>query len=391
MSKVHRHLFQSLAVALKEIIEGGKSPGPVLERLFKANPKWGSRDRKFFAEQSYELIRWWRRDWSLLGQEPSFSVEDIIQLWGAHQRFLENELPDWPEFKNLPKLKEPALSAVMHSLPDWIFEKGHRQFGAAWEEMLPFLNTPAPVDIRWNPLKTNKEKLQKALAQLDLQSVEITDLPSGLELESRKKLTNSEPFLAGHFEFQDRSSQLIAPFLQPMPGEKIIDLCAGAGGKSLHIATLMKNRGEVLACDIVPEKLSELEKRAKRNGITIIQTKLNQSDFTRAAADRVLLDVPCSGLGVLRRNPHSKWLMTEEKIEALKKTQRQLLLQAESLVKPDGVLVYATCSFLAEEDEEQITWFLQDAGRNWKVDAQMRINPGPAIGDSFYAVRLVKK
>jgi 16S rRNA (cytosine967-C5)-methyltransferase len=146
-----------------------------------------------------------------------------------------------------------------------------------------------------------------------------------------------------------------------------------------------------LACDIVPEKLSELEKRAKRNGITIIQTKLNQSDFTRAAADRVLLDVPCSGLGVLRRNPHSKWLMTEEKIEALKKTQRQLLLQAESLVKPDGVLVYATCSFLAEEDEEQITWFLQDAGRNWKVDAQMRINPGPAIGDSFYAVRLVKK
>jgi 16S rRNA (cytosine967-C5)-methyltransferase len=281
--------------------------------------------------------------------------------------------------------------AIKESIPDWLFAKGEAQFKDAWPQILPNLNAPAAVDIRVNSLKTTREKLQQALLKLEIDSEIINDLPQGLTLKSRKNLTRSELFLSGHFEFQDRSSQLIAPFLEPKPGEKIIDLCAGAGGKTLHLATLMKNKGEILACDIFQKKLDELQKRASRNGIDIVKTALNDQNLKTALADKVLLDVPCSGLGVLKRNPHSKWKMSEQEIENIKPLQQSLLNQGAGLVKPGGVLVYATCSFLFEENEEQITWFLKAHRESWEKQAQLRINPGPDRGDSFFAVRLVKK
>jgi 16S rRNA (cytosine967-C5)-methyltransferase len=391
MIKIHKHLLESVGHALREVIQDGKSPGPVIERLQKSHPKWGSRDRKFFAETVYELIRWWRRDWFLLNQEPNFETGDIIKLWGVHQMYMGNALPDWSELAGLKLNSEKMPLAIEHSIPDWLFAKGQAQFKDSWPQILPSLNAPAPVDIRVNRLKTTREKLQQALLKLEIDSELIHEVPDGLSLKSRKNLTKSELYLGGHFEFQDRSSQLIAPFLDPKPGEKIIDLCAGAGGKTLHLATLMKNKGEILACDIFPKKLDELKKRTSRNGIDIVKTALNDQPLKTAPVDKVLLDVPCSGLGVLKRNPHSKWKMSEQEIESIKPLQQSLLNQGAKLVKPGGVLVYATCSFLFEENEEQITRFLETQSESWEKQAQLRINPGPDIGDSFFAVRLVKK
>ena len=177
------------------------------------------------------------------------------------------------------------------------------------------------------------------------------------------------------------------------PGMKVIDACAGAGGKSLHLAALMKNKGHILSLDIYEKKLIELQRRARRNGVHIIEAKIIESSKTikrlKEKADRLLLDVPCTGLGVLRRNPDAKWKLSPTFLEEVKITQQNLLRDYSSMVKPGGKLIYATCSILPSENENQIKTFLESKeGQLFTLENQKTLLPNDFGYDGFFMARL---
>lgn len=186
-------------------------------------------------------------------------------------------------------------------------------------------------------------------------------------------------FKQGLFEVHDAASQMVAPLLEVAPGMRVIDGCAGAGGKTLHIAALMQNKGKILALDVHDWKLAELRKRAARAGVDIAETRTIESSKTikRLAghADRLLLDVPCSGPGVLRRNPDAKWKLSEKEIDRLAAEQQDLLIRYSNMVKPGGKLVYATCSILPSANEKQIQRFLETQGTEWELEQELKLDP----------------
>ena len=195
---------------------------------------------------------------------------------------------------------------------------------------------------------------------------------------------------------QDAASQQVAELLQVQPGQRVVDACAGAGGKSLHLAALMKNKGKIISMDIHEWKLKELKTRAARDGVDIIETKVIEGSKTikrlEGGFDRVLLDVPCSGMGVLRRNPDTKWKLTLAEIERLQQLQREIISDYSKLAKPNAVMVYATCSILHRENEDQVKWFLTtDEGQKWTLDKEIRIWPHTHGFDGFFGARLIKK
>lgn len=397
--EVHRHLVESVLFALKDIFEEGRYADKVIEKCLKTNRKWGSRDRKFIAEQVYGMVRWWRRDWYLLGENPSFQAGSLIRLWGVHQLMGKQDLPDWSELRGVILQPEKMaqlknLRAVRESIPDWLDQEGESQMGRRWDAILKSLNEPAPVDLRVNTLRATVVEVRSSLENDVIMTDVISDTDSGLTLRERKNVFATESFKKGLFEVQDRASQLVAPFMQLEPGFRVVDACAGAGGKSLHMAALMKNKGKILSLDIHGWKLKELKKRAARGGIDVIETRVIESSKVikriEGSADRVLLDVPCSGFGVLRRNPDTKWKLESEKLEQIRDQQRQILLDYANIAKVGGKLVYSTCSFLPSENEAQVTWFLENT-KGWELEEQMRVDPDQGRGDGFFAARMIRR
>lgn len=396
---VHRHLVESLIPLLTEIFKDQGYADKVLEKAFKANRKWGSKDRKFVAEQIYECVRWWKKYWFLLGEEESLEKSQLLKLWGIHRLVSGRSLPDWPELRNLSispdkfeKLKK--LRAYREAVPDWLDQKGESELGVQWDSILHSLNQPAPVDIRANRLRVDRNQLQRELQQEGIETNLIESAEDGLSLIQRKNVFSSKAFHSGHFEVQDRASQQVAPFLKVTPGLRVVDACAGAGGKSLHLAALMKNKGKLISMDIHEWKLKELRRRATRNGVDIIETKVIESAKVikrmEQSADRLLLDVPCSGLGVLRRNPDAKWKLRPEALLNLLQLQSEILQDYSVMTKVGGYLVYATCSFFPSENESQVEKFL-DSNPNWKLEDQIRLNPDQGQGDGFFAARLIRQ
>ncbi len=394
---VHRHLVDAILQAWTEIFRDQGYADKVIAKHLKAHPKWGSRDRKFFAENVYDGVRWWRKFWFLLGEEPNFAPVKLMRFWGLYQMSAGNELPEWSELRDLmvPTEKMVAVQTqrvLRESIPDWLDERGFAELGGKWDSILKSLNQSAPVDLRVNLLRASVQQVQAELQKEGITASPIPHVDSGLTLEGRKNVFITKPFAAGHFEVQDRASQLVAPFLKVEPGHRVVDACAGAGGKSLHLATLMKNKGKLISMDIHEWKLKELRTRSTRNGMDIIETKVIDSKKVikrmDETADRVLLDVPCSGLGVLRRNPDSKWKMKPENLETVQKLQAELLADYSGMTKVGGLLVYATCSFFPSENEQQVEKFLAAHPDSWELQEQLRIDPNQGRGDGFFAARL---
>ena len=209
-------------------------------------------------------------------------------------------------------------------------------------------------------------------------------------------LFNKNSFQRGFFEIQDASSQLVAPFLKIDPGMKICDVCAGAGGKTLHLSALSKNKGQIIAMDIYKHKLVQLKKRAKRNSAFNIETKLIENSKSikrlKGKVDRLLIDAPCSGLGVLRRNPDSKWKLQPDFLNKIKDTQLEILKKYSKLIKKNGKMVYATCSILPSENEYQIQSFLKsEEGKDFTLEEEKKISPLISGFDGFYMARLSLK
>ncbi|HMO37788.1 MAG TPA: RsmB/NOP family class I SAM-dependent RNA methyltransferase [Saprospiraceae bacterium] len=398
MSKLHPNLVQAVVEALQQIFQEGYYADKVIERLLRSNPKWGARDRAFIAESVYDMVRWYRLLYEVQGREPANSA-DWLRLFGIWQVVRGETPPDWPEFKSIDVRsvlkKVHALQGearIRESVPDWLYELIENQLGGSQDAILQALNEPAQVVLRANTLQISPARLQKQLQQ---EGVETSLLDGAALLVSvRKNLFTTKAFQEGLFEVQDYSSQQVAPFLQVAPGMRVVDACAGGGGKSLHIAALMEDKGHVIAMDTEGRKLEELRKRARRAGTSIIETRTidNNKAIKRLenTADRVLLDVPCSGLGVLRRNPDAKWKLSPEFVEKVQVTQYSILTSYSRMCKPGGRIVYATCSILPIENQQQVQRFLAAQDGKFVLLEDQTISPIEGF-DGFYMALMERK
>ncbi len=400
--KLHPPLVKGVVDCLREIFQENRYADKAIQFQFKNNPKWGSRDRAFVAENVYEMVRWWRllrkldgRRWENDGKGTD---EDLIRLLGINLLLKNFQLPQWAAFSELSrkavfnkKLKLGKERKIIQSIPDWMDELAVKELGGQWDKEIEALNKQADVAIRVNTLNTTKYKLKKLLQKSNWETSASPIAPDALILAKRGNIFTSLYFKKGYFEVQDTGSQRIAPFLKPEPGMRVVDACAGAGGKSLHLATLMENKGTIIALDTEAWKLNELKKRARRNGIHIIEHRPIKSSKAikrlHSSADRLLLDVPCSGLGVLRRNPDAKWKLSLDFIERIKKTQADILQRYSQMVKPGGLMVYATCSILPSENEEQVAHFLEN-NKDFELEEERNISPAKYGCDGFYMARM---
>lgn len=401
--RLHRNLVFALIDGLDFIFNQGEYADKVVERLLKRDKRWGARDRGFVAETTYEIVRWKRLYAEIAEVKAPFDRDKLWRIFAVWAVLRGIKLPDWKYFEETPvrriKGRFDELSKIRkykESIPDWLDELGEKELGeTVWAKEITALNQPANVVLRVNTLKTNKKELQSILLQSNIETEAIDGYPEALKLKERANVFITEAFQKGFFEVQDASSQLVAHFLQVDSGMRVADACAGAGGKTLHLAALMENKGQVIALDIYEKKLIELKRRAKRNGAHNIETRI--IDSTKVIKkldeklDRVLIDAPCSGLGVLRRNPDAKWKLQPEFIENILKTQAEILNNYAKMVKPGGKLVYATCSILPSENRIQIDNFLKsEAGKSFVFEEEKKIFPSEGF-DGFYMARLTRK
>ena len=395
--RLYRNLVEASIKALEKIFTENQLADRVVQKTLRSNKKWGSKDRRFLAATIYDAVRWYRLHYEILGKEPE-NVEDWWKILGIMWTLQGEELPEWEHFEGLNaediQAKKEAFNSVLKiktSIPDWLDDLGQEALGDKWAACMEASNEPAELVLRANSLKTTTEELLINLDKKGIVAAEI-DLPDAVILPVRKKLTAFASYERGYFEIQDASSQQVAPFLDVERGMTVVDACAGAGGKSLHIGALMENEGKIISLDLDDDKLNELYRRAKRAAISILKTK-TITDFSVIkelydSADRLLLDAPCSGLGTLKRSPHIKWRLTPEFLEEIKTTQQEILQTYSPICKKGGKLVYATCSILPSENQEQIKTFLaSEAGSNFKLLKEKQILPNEGF-DGFYMALL---
>ena len=326
-------------------------------------------------------------------------------LLGVWILYKEITLPDWENFSEINKksinfkLNSKSKSrAIKQSIPDWLDDLGIKSFGKTlWEKEIESLNKIAPLVLRVNIFRTTTEKLQNIFKKkYAIESKKIPEFPHALFLDKHRKLDHLELFKKGWFEIQDANSQRVSLFAAPKPGMTVIDSCAGAGGKTLHMANLMQNKGSIIALDPNNKKLEQLKIRIKRNGIRIVTVhNSNNEDYIKkykTNADLVLIDAPCSGLGVLRRNPAAKWQMNPTNIQKLIYIQQEILQKQSLYVKKGGILVYSTCSFFPNENENQIKNFLTTSlGKSFYLEKEETLLTHQSKGDGFYMARLIKR
>ena len=405
--RIHRVLVVGVVEALTTIFIDGKYADKAIEKLFQKNKKWGSRDRAFIAEQVYEIVRWWRLLHYGLTENTNLPESTNEAYWWKivainliKQGVFEQN--DWKEWSNIPdksliinRLSDKTLPlSVRVSIPDWLEEEGIQQFGKEWENEIVAMNNPAPLILRCNSLKTNPTQLSKELSKINIaHKVVGKTTPDAIILDQRTNVFSTELFKNGLFEVQDLASQLVAQQLQLQTGLRVIDACAGAGGKTLHISSIMQNKGQIIALDKEEYKLNELKKRAIRAGATNIVVKpIENSKIIKRlydSADRLLLDVPCSGLGVLRRNPDAKWKLKPEFIENIKVIQQEIIQNYSKMLKNGGIMVYATCSIMPTENNLQVQKFLSN-NLDFKLLSEIKTSPQVDNMDGFYMATLKK-
>jgi len=379
-----------LAAVLEILEQIDATPRPadaLASAYFRARRYIGSKDRGAVSTQLYKVLRhharleWWLEKYKM---PPSargryltylFLVEkmtgkELLGLFDGHK--FSPALLSIEEEKYLGHLKghtllHPSMPAnVVGECPAWAAESLKARFGGRLQDELEALLTPAPLDLRINPLKTTREEAFKQLKKLGLKVEETRYAPLGLRVKERPSLASIALLKEGAIEIQDEGSQLVALAVAPRPGERVVDFCAGAGGKTLALSALMENKGRIVACDVLANRLKRSGERFRRAGLHNIETKPLTSErdpwvkHHKEKYDRVLVDAPCSGSGTWRRNPDSRWRTLGPGLEALLPLQASILDSASRLVRPGGRLVYATCSLLPEENERQIERFLDN-------------------------------
>jgi len=390
---------------LNRIDQQGAHAEPLLDALLSGTEILNPQDRGLLTELVYGTLRMrCRLDWIIAQHyRGDFSTLEIpvrnILRTGIYQLFFTDRIPAfaavneavgvakkscpaaaglvnailrnvlrekeriaWPEMA-----KDPGRAiAVLHSHPRWLVERWLDRYGI--DETIAVCranNEIPPLAVRVNVLKTSREKAVAALAAEGITAETTRFSQDGIILTTPAAgLRETAAFLDGLIRVQDEASQLVARLCAPLPGERVLDLCAGAGGKTLHLAALMKNRGKITAVDLRPDKLRLLAAETGRLGVTIVENDPGNATRTPeafyGAFDRVLLDAPCSGLGTLRRNPEIRWRIAPADLEKCSQVQRRLLRSAALYVKSGGRLAYTTCAVTPEENENVVADFLSD-------------------------------
>jgi 16S rRNA (cytosine967-C5)-methyltransferase len=402
--RLHRNLCFAVIDGLHKIFNEQDYADKVVQSLLKRDKRWGSRDRGFIAETVYEIVRYKRLYAEIAQVKAPYDRDNLWRIFAVWATLKGIKLPDWKYFAGTPTRKIKGrfdeLSKVRvfkESIPDWMDNLGVKELGESlWSKEIAAQNQQADVILRVNTLKTTKQELQRRLQSEGIETEVLDNYPWALQLTERANVFKTESFKDGWFEVQDASSQRVAPYLEVEPGMKVVDACAGAGGKSLHLADLMENKGQIIAMDIYESKLKKLKVRARRNGVHNIELKVIDSTKPlkklHNKADRLLIDAPCSGLGVLRRNPDAKWKLQPAFINTIKTTQAEILSNYSKMVKPGGKLVYATCSILPSENQNQVDNFLNSAeGKDFIFEKDDKILAHQSGFDGFYMALLSRK
>jgi 16S rRNA (cytosine967-C5)-methyltransferase len=399
-TKIHPVLVHGIMDILKEVLFEGRYADKAIENKMKLNKKWGARDRAFIAESVYEIIRYlsWFEYVADVDKDtlPGNYTRAIFRVyWWRRYR----ELPSFPESPTyaIEELQSRSKAAdenvaLKYSFPEWLVKAFEKDHGDRSIELLRRLNVLADVVLRTNTLKGEVEDLRLLLEKEGVATKRIDD-SNALKLVQRQNVFRTEAFKKGLFEVQDYASQQVSEFLDLKPGMQMVDACAGAGGKTLHMAALSQGKGRILAMDTETYKLEELRKRCKRAGAGNVETRHieNNKQIKRLTerADRLLLDVPCSGTGVIRRNPDTKWKIQEAEIETIVERQKKIIQDYSRMLKPGGKLVYATCSILNAENKEVVDWFL-NSNPDFELEAERNLLPDDFGYDGFYMARLRK-
>lgn len=343
---------------------------------FRSNPSLGSKDRAFIAETTYALIRWQALlDW--MGNSPSWR--------DRYETYQKTNVEEVQKREDIPP-------AVRVSFPPPLFDLLVKSYGLDRATALCLAsNTPAPTTVRANAMKTNRSELISRWT--GLYDVSPTPLaPEGIIFHKKMNFFQLPEFKQGFFEVQDEGSQLLAQLMRVEPGQQILDYCAGSGGKSLAFAPKMEGKGQIYLHDIRSFALKEAKARMKRAGIQhyqLLEPDSPQLSKLKKKMDWVLVDAPCSGTGTLRRNPDMKWKFSLEMLNRLIGQQRMIFEKALSFLKPSGRIVYATCSLLNEENQEQLSHFLTTY--SLEIEGEF-FQSFPTIGgmDGFFGVILKK-
>jgi 16S rRNA (cytosine967-C5)-methyltransferase len=361
-------LLNSAAELLQRILSEKIPADRQMEGYFRTHRDMGVRDRGFVAETVYGCLR--ERRW-LEHIADSALLLDVVAAYLLTHGYSARALEETGFRGDARGMVERARTldkatlpfSIQANMPDWLAQRLRAQFGEAESLALALaLNQPAPVDMRVNTIKARRDEVRARLTQEGF-ACEITPWsPSGLRRHDRAPIFKTLCFKEGLFEVQDEGSQLLALMLEPRRQEMVVDFCAGAGGKTLHIGALMANTGTVYAFDVLAKRLERLKPRLRRAGlnnvrmVTISHERDARVQRLKGKIDRVLVDAPCSGTGTLRRNPDIKW--RDINLAELTDTQQRILAAAAELLKPGGRLVYATCSLLKEENEDIVEKFL---------------------------------
>jgi 16S rRNA (cytosine967-C5)-methyltransferase len=380
--------IQATIELLNEIDMAPSAADNVATQFFRHRRYIGSTDRRVISGLTFKILRhqeklnWWAghmglsevrkaRRQVILGLMflEGKTLQEVSEIFTGEEygptAFSKLELYALSEMKP-KKFDHPDMPEYVRlDLPEWSYVKLKEVFGDNLDEEVAALNEQAPLDLRINALKTSRDEILHKFNKLGWK-VEATQLsPWGLRMERGKPLTNHELFRKGAVEVQDEGSQLIALLTDAKPGHAVLDLCAGAGGKTLAIAARMENKGRLFAADVAEHRLSKAKLRLRRAGVSNHELKLldeQANQWLRRQAgrfDRVLVDAPCSGSGTWRRNPDLKTRFNELELKELMEKQLDILETAYPLVKPGGYLVYATCSLYRDENENQIEAFLE--------------------------------
>ena len=411
-------LFAHAVAVVNELLRFEHPADAIVSRYFRDNRELGHADRAFVAETVFAVLR---RGRSLEARcagnlsDRNLLLVALAVTRGWSQRELAPVLKSSEEAwlaaaKAMPDNDFPP--AVRCDMPDWLYSALEAQFGADEVfKLAQVLNQPAPLDLRVNTIKTTREALLERLAADGIAAQPGPLSPVAVRLRDKPALAKHPLFLQGAFEVQDEGSQLLGYLLEPKRGEMVVDLCAGAGGKTLLLGALMKNTGRLYAFDVSDKRLVKLKPRLARSGLSNVHpARIDHERDTKikrlaGKIHRVLVDAPCSGLGTLRRNPDLKWRQSENSVAELTLKQAAILDAAAKLLRPGGRVVYATCSLLAAENEKIIEAFLAShpdfalipastvlAKQGIVVEGEMlRLLPHQHHTDGFFAAVLDKK
>jgi len=398
--------------------EGSRAPADgVLNQFFRHRRFIGSKDRGEISRVVYGVLRHEAAlNWQLTrgGVEinprgrvlaahvlaDGVGVEELQELCNGEQycpaRLSEAELGWVKSHAAQPLFHDDMPRAVKFHYPEWMESTLQELFGETLPEAMEAMNREAPVDIRVNTLKATRDELLKELASEGLEPEPTPHSTLGVRLKKRGPLIGMEIFRQGWFELQDEGSQLVAQLVQAQSGDKGVDFCAGAGGKTLALAAEMENRGRILAWDTDSKRLGQMKPRLGRAGVSNVQMRLLKSEHDNVVkrycgtADWVLLDVPCTGTGTWRRSPDLRRRTTPRELEEAQELQRTIFENASGLVKPGGRLVYVTCSILPEENESQVEGFLHAHPQFKQADPFLRLYPHTEGTDGFFGAVLHK-